>query len=135
MRILETLTRFVESMGDVLPIDRERDAEITELRRENARLNDLYQEVVKENSRLESECNDLSIKISRSQCQKEPLSDVAPFGLGTKPQTNGGKVRAMTNSQLAKYLSSIQNSGERAKWTPEDWVDWLGRNAMESVRE
>ena len=41
------------------------------------------------------------------------------------PQTNGGRIRAMDNHQMARFLVSINHTP--APWTEEQYFEWLNQ--------
>jgi len=45
-----------------------------------------------------------------------------------KPQTNADRIRAMTNEELAEYLSGDE-AYERTHWSMRHWLDWLKQEA------
>ena len=50
--------------------------------------------------------------------------------LNTKPVTNADRIRAMTDEELAAYLSGDE-AYERTHWTMIHWLDWLKEEAID----
>ena len=46
-------------------------------------------------------------------------------------QTNAGKIRSMTDEELAKKISGIESFALTCGggWPPEKWLDWLKQDA------
>lgn len=44
-----------------------------------------------------------------------------------KPKTNADRIRAMTDEELAKKISGIEQFAltTDGAWSPEQWLDWL----------
>lgn len=49
-----------------------------------------------------------------------------------KPRTNGDRIRAMTDEELAKKISGIEQFAltTDGAWSPEQWLDWLKQPEM-----
>lgn len=54
----------------------------------------------------------------------EPVPSVA------EPKTNGGRLRAMTDGELAKFLNATQNVFDVSCDSEESWFDWLGSDTL-----
>lgn len=50
-----------------------------------------------------------------------------------KPQTNGDRIRAMTDEELAKKISGLESFALTCGggWPPERWLDWLKQEVKE----
>ena len=67
----------------------------------------------------------------------QPSENVTVIGCSRfeqkKPQTNADRIRSMTDEELAKKISGIEQFALTVDgaWPPEQWLDWLKQEAKE----
>lgn len=128
MGLLDRINRLMASIGGVLSGEySERQQTVTDaLRREyDAAIEAKDAEIAELSEKLDEALRVAGTRLEKIHALENPDAKREPVPPIKTPVTNGGRIRAASDRELAKLLYGI-NGAER---TVDDWRQWLGEEA------